>query len=216
MTTVEEAGELETRKVEVIRSLCQGYGVNKDTLIERSEELQTLLDGVPSDRWNDILETAFDLMPETPYTTALQNAFFANDEGENLTDRRNRYLKEQGNVTYRTLIRHEQEGAELYLKYLDIAKRFMEKAADGERIDDEDDPDMAVLRSRVSGLEKAVDRLCDIIDAMQRERDRQIEEIVRAIGREEKPEFKPTEITSRTEGALVRPRPFTGRRLYQD
>lgn len=149
---------LEARKVEIVRSLCQGPGITERVLVERADDLELLLDGVePDSRW-DVLTGAFQLMPESPFTDALLNALFAQDGNPNLTDRRNNFLKEKGNVTYRTLIRHEHEGAELYVKYLEIAKRFIDKVSAEDDALDEEDPDVAVLRERVTALEEAVKR----------------------------------------------------------
>ena len=144
----------DARRIEVVRSLCQGAGWTEHTAMERAEDLKVLGD-FTTEQWDDALESAFELMPESPYTAAIGNALASQEGKPNLTERRMKFLKEHGGMTYRTLVRHEQEGAELLVKYLDLVKSLSKK--DWSTPVEETDPDIELLRQRIVDVEEALE-----------------------------------------------------------
>lgn len=143
----------DARRIEVVRSLCQGAGWTEHTAVERAEDLKVLGD-FTTEQWDDALESAFELMPDNQYTAAIGNALASQEGKPNLTERRMAFLKEHG-MTYRTLVRHEQDGAELLVKYLDLVKSLSKK--DWSAPVDEEDPDIELLRQRIVKLEERLE-----------------------------------------------------------
>jgi hypothetical protein len=98
-------------RTEAIRSLCQGpaflqrpleIGVPEATL--RAFELDD------EELFVTLLRRSLDLMVEGPLKAAMLWALGSYSGHDTLTERRNDYLKNR-DISYRTLVRHEQEGA---------------------------------------------------------------------------------------------------------
>ncbi|MDQ0869066.1 hypothetical protein QFZ70_001539 [Arthrobacter sp. V1I9] len=85
------------------------------------------------------------LPPDSKYKETLRNALGLGGDGLNLTERRNRFCK-QKNVSYRTLIRHEEVGAQILAGSLFINH--------DELLDKKE-----TLEQRVERLEKLVEEL---------------------------------------------------------
>lgn len=104
-------------------------------------------------------DTLTELLPDNhDHIEAALNALVGRD-GLNLTKRREEFLGDK-NMSYRTLMRHEQEGIELIVKYMDIADDQLQRARELAHEEDEArDVDIAVLRGRIARLEVIVGRL---------------------------------------------------------
>lgn len=105
-------------RTDALRLLCQGAGfLNREYGEQVSQETLDLLEADDPDDLRDQIKLGLELMIPGPYRDAINNAlgayWFRDEELErsNLTERRNWFVKTQGGVSYRTLIRHEQEGA---------------------------------------------------------------------------------------------------------
>lgn len=158
--------ELQVRRVEVIRELCQGPGLTDDHLDELPEAFEVFggdasSPGVLRSR----LTFAAAVMPTDQQTWAIRNAlglWWTNAaprwRGEGtLTERRESFLADMREadvrnsgatayaVTYRTLVRHEIEGAEILSKMFDtvaelhpdeaLRRRLEINAPDGAMLD---------------------------------------------------------------------------------
>ncbi|BAS17650.1 hypothetical protein AHiyo8_59530 [Arthrobacter sp. Hiyo8] len=149
MTTTDELSSEE--KVGLLRSLCQGYGMDKEVFVEKEAELHALVDA-DAKQIRRMFERAAEAMTRGKYKDAFLNALWARDH-KNLTDRRTEFLAKAGDITYRTLVRHEQEGAEVFLKFLEAEAR---SSSSPYRIDEDEDDvnvDLQALRIRVAKLE---------------------------------------------------------------
>lgn len=155
--------ELSTEeKIALLRGLCQGDGVLPETFVEKEAELRELADVRPS-TMSELFSSAAEGMTPGKYKDAFLNALWARG-GKNLTERRTEFLAKQGDITYRTLIRHEQEGAEIFLKFLDAQVRS--EASDYRRFDDDDDDfnvDLEAMRIRVTRLESVVQLMAEAL-----------------------------------------------------
>lgn len=149
--------EIDAKRVELIRELCAGEGANtKARWVERKSDLKALFGDYEDDLLTDLIDAAFDAMPKSPFKAALVNAWEAKD-GKNLTERRTDFLEENGSISYRTLIRHEQEGAELLVKYFDLVEAQYLKEQEEEASEDAArDADLEVMRRRLTKLESSI------------------------------------------------------------
>lgn len=172
--------EIDAKRVELIRDLCKGEGFDDELAVERADDLRVFGD-YDLAVFFEILGRADSAMPESPFKAALGNALANQGNGKNLTERRNDFLEANGAISYRTLIRHEQEGAELLVKYFDLAESQYLKEQEEEASEDAArDADLEVMRrrlkkledgallSRVADLEHIVQYQGIVIDAMTR------------------------------------------------
>ena len=144
------------KRVELIRDLCTGEGVTEGSFVERRNEITAAFGDYDVDTLEDLFDQTVETMPDSPYKDALLNAWRPVD-GKNLTERRTDYAERVGSVSTRTLIRHEQEGAELFVKFFDIVEGQYKRLKKEEESDDAArDADIEVLRRRVSDLERLV------------------------------------------------------------
>lgn len=179
--------EMDARRVELIRDLCTGQGLTDELFVTRAEDFRVF-----GDYDVEVIEKLFastaDMLPENPFTLALMNALQPSDDGKNLTERRLDYAEKHGTISSRTLIRHEQEGAELFVKFFDIAEsQYLRLKEEEESEDAARDADLEVMRrrlkkiedgallSRVADLELALEYnqriLKDLIEQLQRSAD---------------------------------------------
>ncbi|MEA9986272.1 hypothetical protein [Subtercola sp. RTI3] len=98
-----------------------------------------------------LLGEAIEIAPKNRFIQAYVNSI--DGDGATLTDRRQSFLAERGDMSHRTLIRHEQLGAELLAQYFDdvLADQvdsISEEEEDGVEID------LQVIRKRLKKLEE--------------------------------------------------------------
>lgn len=152
MTSTSELSSEE--KVGLLRSLCQGYGMEPETFVEKEEELRALVD-LDAKEIRRVFKRAAKAMTGGKYKDAFLNALWARDY-KNLTDRRTEFLSKDGDITYRTLVRHEQEGAEVFLKFLEAEVRSSSSAYVVEEVEDDYNVDLEAMRMRIARLESVV------------------------------------------------------------
>lgn len=119
MWELEQQDEVEIQeRADLIRGLTQGRGVMNPAYDEAVPE-KTLsgLDALDQSTLVARLRDALSLMVAGPHQRAISNALgdyvYRDDElkTSTLTERRNWFIEHESDVSYRTLIRHEQEGA---------------------------------------------------------------------------------------------------------
>lgn len=157
MTTNSELSNEE--KVGLLRSLCQGDGVRPETFVEKETELRSLVDA-NADQIRRMFDRAAEAMTPGKYKDAFLNALWARED-MNLTERRTEFLAKEGDITYRTLVRHEQEGAEVFLKFLEAEARSSSSPYRLEEEEDDLNVDLQALRIRVARLESIITVLHD-------------------------------------------------------
>jgi hypothetical protein len=107
--------ELNDARAEAIRELCQGRGILADQSdAEVSEEQLSLFDVASKDELVDLIERSLLVMSDDDQAV-MRNALGKYDTRTTLTERRNRHIETaielSRPISYRTLVRHEQEGA---------------------------------------------------------------------------------------------------------
>jgi hypothetical protein len=104
----------EVARIEALRALCQGTPVLWPGKVKPSvpQETLDLFYVEDSENFIRLLKKGLDLMLDSPYKQAMEFALGHSSGEDTLTERRNALLNlESTNVSYRTLVRHEQEGA---------------------------------------------------------------------------------------------------------
>lgn len=150
------SGSRADKRVELIRDLCTGEGVTEAVYASRIDEIKAAFGDYDLDTLEELFDQTMETMPDSPYKDALVNAWRPAG-GMNLTERRTDYAERIGSVSTRTLIRHEQEGAELFVKFYDIVEGQYRRLKEEEESDDAArDADIEVLRRRVNDLEQLV------------------------------------------------------------
>lgn len=147
--------EIDAKRVELIRDLCTGTGFTDEVFVTRAEDFKVFGDYEP-----EVMEYLFDstaeTLPESPYTMALLNALTPSG-GKNLSERRLDFAEKHGTISSRTLIRHEQEGAGLFVKFFDIVEaQYLRMKEEEESEDAARDADLEVMRRRLKKLEDAI------------------------------------------------------------
>ncbi|MBT8161424.1 MULTISPECIES: hypothetical protein [Arthrobacter] len=169
MTVMEKSGQEVRRErcITELRELCKGEGLEAETINgspSDSPEMRRIFDYFEFDLkdaprfiklWMDSLPT------DSVFTEAFFNALFA-DEGLNLTDRREKFLTKHGDISARTLMRYEIEGASIVVRHLEMAEDTLRREKEFQESEDAArDLDIATLRSRITDLETLVVQLLD-------------------------------------------------------
>lgn len=160
--------EIDAKRVELIRDLCTGEGLMDEMYVSRADDFKVFGD-YDVETMAHLFETTAEMLPENPYTLALMNAIMPSD-GKNLTERRLDFAEKHGTISSRTLIRHEQEGAELFVKFFDIAEgQFLRMKEEEESEDAARDADLEVMRRRLKKLEDGalLSRVADLELALE-------------------------------------------------
>ena len=157
-----EKSELEAqraRRVAALRELCQGEGVGDD-VSQAQSAVAGALEIDPADV-RRVLDEVDEVMPQdNQFLKAFFNAFYASDDGANLTGRRTSYLAKNPTISARTLMRYEAEGAELFVRQVELVEDFMRRQQEAESAEDAvRDLDIAALRERLDRLEARVAEL---------------------------------------------------------
>ena len=164
--------ELDAKRVELIRDLCAGEGATSTKFAERFEDFRAVFGDYDMELLGNLFEAAVDAMPKSQFKAALLNAWESRDD-MNLSERRMDYAEQHGSISTRTLIRHEQEGAELLVKYFDLVEaQYLREQEEAASDDAARDADMEVLRRRLKKLEVAVlekGALVERVDLLQRQ-----------------------------------------------
>lgn len=150
------------QRVEALREAIKGEGIEGGP-----EGLKEFLGAFAREGFSPerFARAVVELLPENhDHIEAALNALMGHD-GLNLTKRREEFLGNK-DMSYRTLMRHEQEGLELIVKYMDIADDQLQRARELAHEEDEArDVDIAVLRGRIARLEVIVGRLFESLVA---------------------------------------------------
>lgn len=169
MTVIEKSGQEARRErcIAELRELCKGEGIDGETISSApsdSPEMRRIFEYFEFDLkdaprfiklWMDSLPT------DSVFTDAFFNALFA-DEGLNLTDRREKFLTKHGDISARTLMRYEIEGASIVVRHLEMAEDTLRREKEFQESEDAArDLDIATLRSRITDLETLVVQLLD-------------------------------------------------------
>lgn len=180
--------EIDTKRVELIRDLCTGEGLTDDLFVSRAEDFKVFGD-YDVETMKKLFSSTADMLPENPFTLALMNALEPSDDGKNLTERRLDYAEKHGTISSRTLIRHEQEGAELFVKFFDIAEgQYIRLKEEEESEDAARDADLEVMRRRLKKLEDALKTQPE--PSVKREDNRELEELRERVAELEKAELR--------------------------
>jgi hypothetical protein len=168
---VDMAEDIIKRRAQWLRDITQGEGVtDMDKVLLMRDDWKEMFPVDDAEELESVLKYAVERDFDNPFVQAYANAFEGRREGEsgpwlNLTERRTSYLRENPSVSYRTLIRHEAEGAEVIARYVDAALRVLAEekrepdASEGLEID------LELLRQRVADLEATLGILVAAVNA---------------------------------------------------
>ena len=151
-----EQDKLREERVAALRELCQGAGMDDSD----PEPLCRALNVSPDDL-NELMDYVEQSLPDgNPFLDAFVNALQAQEGGPNLTQRRESYLKANGEISARTLMRYEQEGAAMFVRHVELAEEALRRERELQESEDASrDMDISVLRQRVTTLERQVEEL---------------------------------------------------------
>lgn len=152
---------LKAKRLEAVRSLTRGQGVWQVGSLKQifvPGSVRQAVEALVGDDFGvnifEVLERALSFMPDSNHRDAIENALgFGEFESKNLWDRRQKFCEKTG-ISARTVIRHEERGAELLLHYIDLV-------LDGKTVDesDESSTELGELRRRVERLEGQVEAI---------------------------------------------------------
>ena len=168
---VADGDERWNRRTELIRKLCVGQGMSPDQLLYQAPFIEDLFE-CTLEEFEPKLKRAIESMIDSAEKRAIVNALGYGDiKGtDKLTDRRNAFLDSEWGlpVSYRTLIRHEEEGARLLAWQLQSEARVAadwqaqnDRAAESARSAEEE---IADLKRRVTELERIAKDVITLID----------------------------------------------------
>jgi hypothetical protein len=136
------------REISFIRALTQGEGLTVEAIIR--EKPSDIYPDTSPEELVDMITWAADQLMDTAQTNAIRNALGLGDfKGGTLTERRNAFLK-LADVSLRTLIRHEQSGADMLVHQL-----IRGRALQGQK----PEPRIAQLQQQIHDLQILVARL---------------------------------------------------------
>lgn len=160
--------DIDAARVDLLRDVCTGLGLSEDLYIMRFEDFKVFGD-YDIETLAVLFGKTWDAMPESQYKSALENAYEGRD-GMNLTERRMDFAERHGSISTRTLIRHEQEGAELFVKYFDVVEaQYLKEREEEAGEDAARDADLEVMRRRLKKLEDGalLSRVADLEHIVQ-------------------------------------------------
>lgn len=115
------------RRQRAIRELCQGEGLSVDHVSALPEGDRVAFGASDPVAVRDRIIFAASTLSWSDHAYAIKNALGLWSDGtprnveQNLTERRAEYL-ESREITYRTLVRHEDEGAEILARQIDVIR----------------------------------------------------------------------------------------------
>lgn len=141
-----EAPDLDT-VINLLRALTQGEGLTADAV--RREKAPGIYDEFDASDLVELIQWSADQLIDTPQTDAIRNALgLGAFKGATLTERREQYLKLAG-VSLRTLIRHEQAGAEVLADQMVLGKAGSKQESKIARLEQQIE-DLQILVARLS------------------------------------------------------------------
>jgi hypothetical protein len=147
----------ELARIEALRVLCQGPPLLWESAgVEVPQETLNLFHAEDTEDFRRLVRKALALMLEGPYKDAIDSALGSRYIEDTLTQRRNAFLQ-GSDISYRTLIRHEQEGAKR-LAHLMVNIGLEEPSTPRESIDE--------LLVRIRDLEVVVRGLTELSTAL--------------------------------------------------
>lgn len=160
MSLMEKSGQEVRRErcVADLRELCKGDGVDDTNPDDRPEfrKVFDYFDFEPADFPRFIQLWQKSIPEDNVFVQAFTNALFAHD-GLNLTERRGDFLEEHPDISARTLMRYEIEGANIFVRHLEMAEDTLRREKEFQQSEDAArDADMEALKRRVSELEQMV------------------------------------------------------------
>lgn len=121
-----------TRLIGLVRALTQGAGLTAEAV--GREEGTTLFEDMTEKDVVHLVSWAADQMADTPFANAIRNALGIGEfSGSTLTERRDHFMKSRG-MSPRTLVRHEQSGAEMLVDLMVTASQGTEISKSSSKI----------------------------------------------------------------------------------